>query len=910
MRVTLPRRGTVRTSIIVSCSLALMGSVAAAPIAVIFEPPALEPQSLCTAQPDITVVQAKWQAWDRVAPLDADPEVVLGDIQRLRDADAKTYKDAVAAAFALLEQVPDVALQQKVLVDKIRYEIAAGNAPKVKAEGLVDQLTTSFGDLTPRSLFALAEFYLDGTVVDADAPRGEAYLLSAAANGSPDALLRAAAMRSNGKLENYGLDPKTAVTIAFGAILGEVDPDLCSRINRIARNYESGDIVAQNYPLAERWLRLAADLGDPGAAWKVARYHLTSERIVKNNDILIKYLSQAAEAQIPQAQVELGELYQDGSLMPLDLDKAEALFASAAAHGYRIGALRLVALLEQLVGMPGVNERLEAALRDLSSLPDAPSTALVKLADLLVKKDGRWAARDEVRPLLERAVTQKNPEAAMMLADMVLGDNRDPVAIDRAISLLNLAISEGGKSEAMARLSDIYMCMVPDAPSLELASKWRVSAIAAGNGAGVDVGEAGANSDADLAQAQSMALRGSSSSIAQYVEMLRKADYGEEVLAFWENRIEQNPTAQSALAKLLVESDMSSDGVELSISLLESAIAAGSDAARVTLADLLLGDFSKQPDAQPKALQLLQDAAAHGSGAAIQGLLKQQSNADADQLMTQYGPAIDARGDLDALLFAAEHAATPNARLAYLTLAANSSKCSFSDVIKIGRSYSKAGDKPVAQHWLQIATHLVDDQGWQFASLAQEFLQLKDNPRYAETIVGLLEEAVKHGQIASLDRLIDMRSDTKSSVYDPAKVVALVQQAVKTATPTQLLNLARRIERTRPDLRNQITQTVDIQAIYRTSAEGGNATAMRELAKYLQQRASGPQQLSEAMDWMEKAATEQDPEAMLLLAKAYTVGLGREASLDKAVALLEGAAKLGNDDAKTMLSAMGALQSN
>ena len=172
----------------------------------------------------------------------------------------------------------------------------------------------------------------------------------------------------------------------------------------------------------------------------------------------------------------------------------------------------------------------------------------------------------------------------------------------------------------------------------------------------------------------------------------------------------------------------------------------------------------------------------------------------------------------------------------------------------------------------------------------------------------MLEEAVKLGQVASLDRLFDLRSNRQSPVYDPDKVVALVQQAVTTATPAQLLNLARRIERARPDLRDQITRTVDIQAIYRTSAEGGNATAMRELAKYLQQRATGSEQLVEAMDWMEKAAGQQDPEAMLLLAKAYTVGLGREASLDKAVALLEGAAQLGNVDAKTMLSAMGALQ--
>jgi TPR repeat protein len=228
--------------------------------------------------------------------------------------------------------------------------------------------------------------------------------------------------------------------------------------------------------------------------------------------------------------------------------------------------------------------------------------------------------------------------------------------------------------------------------------------------------------------------------------------------------------------------------------------------------------------------------------------------------------------------------------------------------MKVARGYSGIKDKTTAEHWLTLATNLTEGQGWQYAALAQEFTKLDDQARHAQAIVGLLEEAVKHGQIASLDRLIDLRSNAQSPVYDPEKVVLLVQQAVEKATPAQLLNLARRIERTRPELRNQITQTVDIQAIYRTSAEGGNATAMRELAKYLQQRASGPQQLGEAMDWMEKAAAAKDTEAMLLLAKAYTVGLGREASLEKAVALLEGAAELGNDDAKTMLSAMGALQ--
>jgi TPR repeat protein len=908
MRVLFPRSGTVRTSLITAISITLLGSVSAAPVPVTFEPPPIAPQSLCTVPADISAVAAKWQNWDRSSLPDADPEVVLIDIQRLRDADAATHKDAVAAAFTLLEQIPDNALQQKVLVDKIRYGLASGDVASVNEDGLVDKLATSFGELTPRSLFALAEFYLDGQGVAVDTPRGEAYLLSAAAGGSPDALLRAAQMRANGQLENYGLDPNTAVTIAFGAILGEVDAEVCSRISRIARNYESGDIVEQNYPLAEKWLRLGADLGDPTAAWKVARYHLTSERIVKNNDTLLKYLAQAAEAQIAPAQVELGEFYQDGSLVPQDLDRAEELFRSAANNGYRVGSLRLVALLELRIEEAGALERLEAALRDLTGQTDAPAASLVKLSELLIKKEGRWAARTEVKPLLERAVEQNSPEAALMLADILLRDSRDTATIDRAISLLNLAVSEGGKSEAMARLSDIYMCMVPDAPNLQLAAQWRDSAIAAGNSAGVQVNADGTVDDTDIAQAQSMALRGSSGSVAKYVEMLRQADYGEEVLSFWENRIAQDPTAQGALAKLLVESEVAGDGIQLSIDLLESAVAAGSDAARVTLANLLMGDFAQQPDARARALELLKEAASHGSGAAMVNLLKHQAETTPEAVLQQYLPAIGARGDLDALLFAGEHAQTPNERLSYLTLAANLAKCGFSDIIKLGRGYAQAGDKPVAEHWFSIANHLIESQGWQYASLAQEFIKLKDNGRHAQTITTLLEEAVKHGQIASLDRLIELRSDAQSPVYDPEKVVELVQQAVTTATPAQLLNLARRIERTRPELRDRITQTVDIHSIYRTSAEGGNSVAMRELAKYLQQRANGPQEMTEAMNWMEKAAAGEDPEAMLLLAKAYTVGLGREASLEKAVALLENAAELGSADAKTMLSAMGALQ--
>ncbi|MET3900458.1 TPR repeat protein [Devosia sp. UYZn731] len=907
MRTSISGRAPVTASLVAALGLSWIGAAAAAPVAVVFAPPAIAPQQLCVIQPELSALATKWQAWDGKQLLDSDPEVVLGEIQRLRDGNATLYKSAASAAFALLDHVPDADFQQKLVVDEIRFDMAAGDVATVKSEGLVQKLETSFSALTPRSLFALADIYLAGEAVPADPAKGRAFLLSAAAGGSADALLRAAQMRANGELPEYGLDATTAIAVAFGTILGEIDKDVCSRISRIARYYESGDIVQQDYALAEQWLRLGADLGDPGAAWKVARYHLASERIVKDNDTLVKYLTIAANAQIPPAEVELGEIYQAGSLLPQDLDAAENLYRGAAAGGYRIGNLRLVSLLEDRTSEEGADARLEVALRDLSSFPDAPASALVKLSQVLVKKDGRWGSLAEVRPLLERAVDQKSPDAALMLADIVLTDAREATTIDRAISLLNLAVSEGGKSEAMSRLSEVYMCLVPDAPNLALAASWRESAVAAGNSTMIGDDHATADDDTDLAQAQSMALRGASGRVAQYVDMLRKQNYGDEVIAFWENRMEQDPTAQNMLAKLLVQNGATGDSVKLSINLLEGAVEAGSDAARVTLANLLLTAYVQEPTAQERASALLEEAASHGSGAALERLLElQPDGTKAAVLLQRYQQAIDARGDLDAFLFAASSATNSNERQAYLTKAIDAANCQFSDVIKLARSYASSGDKATAKRWLNIATHLTEGKGWQYASLAQEFALLKDD-QYVATVVGLLEQAVQHGQIASLDRLIELRSDPQSSAYDPPKVVTLVKAAVADASPVQLLNLARRIERATPELRNAITQTVDIQAIYRTSAEGGNPTAMRELGKYLQQRATDPKQLTEAMDWMEKAADAKDPEAMLLLAKAYTVGIGRDASLERAVALLEDAADLGSSDAKKMLSAMGPL---
>jgi TPR repeat protein len=887
-------------------SFALATHGQAAQIPVDFAPPQIAPSSLCAAQTNIDKIISRAQSWPTVDASSVNPEQMLSDIQALRDLDPEGYFDLAETGFAILASNASSALVERALVDRIRYYVAAKKQPELLALGLVDKLEAGGASLSSRALDMLADAYLDGLGVAQNLERGEAYLLAAATRGSSDALLRAAKMRSEGLLAQYKLDPRTAVTLAFGAILGEVDPGICSRIGRIARYYSAGDIVKQDYGLAERWLRVAADLGDPLAAWKVARFHLSSELIKKDNTVLLKYLRQAADHGVPQAEVELGEVYENGSLAPLDLDKAEALYQSAAGRGYRLGHVRLVGLLEHRPDNPDAASRLEAALRSLTARTDAPASAFTKLAQIILAGRGRWAGEDEATALLEKSVELKSADGALMLAELTMGKTNTGGAFDRAVTLLNFAVSDGGKSNGMFALRDAYMCFGPQAPQLELAEVWRKNALAAGN-ATVATLTSGQSDVEQGALVQSQALSGQAGLTARFFDMLSKENIGPEVKAFWQSRVEQDPEAENALAKLLMAAGNNASAVELSIKLLESAARSGSDAARNTLANVLLQERSG-PEVTGRAIDLLTESASHGSGAAILRLADLEKTPIQSEF-AHFAIAVEDRGDLDAMLLAAQLSPAQADRTAYLARALRVASCSFNDVLKLARAHMVAKDENSAAHWLGIATHLTGEKGWQYKALADEYATI-GKLKYQGQILPLLEDAVRYGQFSALQSLLEMRADPASSAYDLARTVSLIQKAATVATPSQLVDLARRIDKTRAAVRVQILKSVKIDAFYRKSAEAGDPQGMREWAKYLQQTARTHAQLTEAMDWMERAADKGDPEAMLLLAKAYTLGIGREASLDRAVDLLKTASGKGNKDASKMLKAMDGLQSS
>ncbi len=82
---------------------------------------------------------------------------------------------------------------------------------------------------------------------------------------------------------------------------------------------------------------MAADLGDGASAWKVARYHLESSAIEKNNDILLRYLKMAADKGVVPAMVELAKIYNAGAIVAKNQVMAREYFIKAADLGNKAG---------------------------------------------------------------------------------------------------------------------------------------------------------------------------------------------------------------------------------------------------------------------------------------------------------------------------------------------------------------------------------------------------------------------------------------------------------------------------------------------------------------------------------------------------------------------------------------------
>jgi len=882
----------------------------AAPVEVTFLPPEIPAQEVCVAKKADPDVVARWQGWDGTGPLDGNPDEVLRDARRLRDLNPTgnfelVDKMLVAASKMGAPKAPDVT------IDRVNLYLKAGKVPQLRQLGIIDALEANAGGLAPKALNLLAGLYLDGLVVKKDQQKGLGYLTQAAMGGNADALLRLAGMNTAGtQTPGWDLDPKLAVTMAFGALVGKLDPEICDRVGRIAREYSKGGVVKQDHTIAEQWLRLAADLGDASAAWKVAQLHLESELIVKNNDTLLKYLNMAASKDVAAAKVELGKLYEAGALVPEDKPKAEALYEEASKLGSRNGLFRLATLLEEEQAVPGNLERYKAALTTLTNMPSPPGWAYSKLAEVVLAEKGRWAGEAEAQALLERGVTLEDADSAQALASILLRHRDEPGVFERATELLGFAVTDAGKIDPMTDLRQAYLCRAPKGADLRLASFWQFTEDAAGNSTefmdNEDIGALNAAEDPiDLARLQTHALYGRPNSVAYYVDYLQRSGASQEMIDFWQARITPISATVDAQARHRVNMSATPEVIAEAIAQLQQARADGLPRASVDLGSLLLDYFPNDPARKAEAISYLEEGAALGQGEAILRLLpleEEAGTASSEDLLARYQQAIEDRGDADALLFAASTSHDMAQKRDYLYRAASVVDCTFENTIKLAGAFVDTEDDAETEHWLQVSLRLAGEDGWRHVAIGDRYMAM-GGPERARTAIALYQDGVKLGDDTAVGRLVKIYADPNGADYAPTKAVEMFKRMIGDAQVADLGKIREKVEKSPPAIRTAVMDEVDWKARYAAEAATGDTVAMRELGLYLRDNGT-PEDASDASSWLKRAADSGDVTAMVELAKAYALGLGIRPSIQQAQVLLKDAAGQGNEEAKRLLASM------
>ncbi|MDP3342284.1 hypothetical protein [Frigidibacter sp.] len=872
-----------------------------------FEPPEMEVAPICVARSSDTDLIAAWGEWDGKALPDRDTGLINRDMRRLAEIDPVAWDATIQAVITLLPQVSPSFTQDHVTLARIEQMIATGDLQALNSAGLVQKLLDRGEENSPRMLNALAGYLTEGVGIERDAARGAEMLMAAGYGGNADALLKLSHQSVAGTApEGWDINPQLAVTMAFGALVGQMDPLICDRIARIAREYSSGEVVQLDHDLALRWYRFAADLGDPLAAWRVAEYELQSELVTKDNAVLLTYLQLAAAGGLPYAQVTLGRAYETGALVPADLERAQQLYEAAARNNDRAALIRLSGFLEsQLAARPELGPEFVETLVRLGDLPAPPPWVFGKHAALIQADKGRWDGSDEAYALLQRGAALDDSAAIQMLAQMDLGTATTDAAFYAVVDRLIHAVTNLGEAGPTADLQAAFLCKAPGAPLLDQAAYWAKTEDTVGSSStpfNPDDLTALADNPEPLTMAalQTQALYGRATPLANFLAVLEQRAAPASEQAFWVDYAARYPNVGTARAALALSQATTPVAHAAALDMFRAAHAAGEEGAALKLGDTLLTDAT--PEARAEALVLLTGLAQTGNGAAMLLLPRADPGAfpDLGAVYSAYAPAIAARGDFEATLLAMPFLPDEAGRETYRQRAMTAMQCSFPEAIAMAQVEDQLDNPDEARRWLSIATHLAGDDGWKIVELADSSRALLDDEA-EPTALALYERAHDLGNRTAVQRLLRLKGNPKRPGYDPEDVVTLYVELVTLSTPDQIPQVLTDLARKETSLRQAVEARLDLDTLYRRSAEAGNPAAMREHATRLQAAATTGADIEASTKWLIRASEAGDVQAMVTLAQAYSMGVGVAPSLTSARGWLEKAALAGDPTAISMV---------
>jgi TPR repeat protein len=885
--------------------------VRAKTVDILFEPPQLDAEAVCDPRLGDETLAAKWAEADPAIPPETDTALIKRDFRRLLEMDPGRWFDVIAAVEANFQSIDPDYSDVNMLIDRIELLLAAGRVGDLQDERLVERLAAMDLTQTPRAQNLLAGYYMRGIGIPKDQAKGEALLLQAAFGGNADAILALVEREVSGApVEGWTVPPDLGVTMAFGALVGKLDPLICDRVNRIAREYMSGQIVTRNPDLAERWFRFSADLGDAVSAWKVAEMHLRAEDIEKDNAVLLHYLATASDAGLPYAQVVLARLEADGALLPRDLAAADAIYRAAGKASAAGAASHVLFLQAQSRRDPAWTERYVTALKTLTSRNDSPAWALIAMAEQVLVAKGRWAGEAEALELLERAIALGEDAAMEKTAQMKVRAADSPADFYMLMDQLIQVVVSAGEVDPMLELSNAYICRAPDAPQVAEADYWvevaRSTSTLAVDYTPQQLAALAANPDLIAeAEIQTQALTGRISAIAQYMYLLERRGVPHGTLAFWDTYATRFPGVTGARANLALLAARSPAERNAALDLFREAVAQGETSAGTKLAETLLENPAATDGDRAEALQILLTLADLGVGDALSML----PVADPDQfpdlaaVMERYSQVIDDRGDFDALLLALPLITDRTVYADYVTRATSITACTFDEALRLTDAVGRAGDRGLFERWLRITDYLAQKDGDALADLADVYSRYatdQDQPR----ILAYYEAARASGSKVAIQRLLNRYSRRASPQYDPGLSAELFVDLVNVSTPEDLPQALTRLRGATPEIRAIAYRSIDEAALFLSAAKAGSPVAMREYALILRTGAASPAEVLESTDWLRKAAEAGEPSAMVDLSEALAFGIGTAPSREESLEWLAKAAELGSDEAAQRLRSL------
>ena len=868
-----------------------------------FLPPEIAREPICVAGLADEQLEAMWSAWSADTLPDRAPDLIRRDMKRLTDLDAVKWFGTIEKVYALMPTVDSQFGPDKAMLERTGLLIAAGRLKELTNQRLIDQLLSSKQGGSPRMLNTLSDYLMQGIGIKQDKEKATAMLVAAGYGGNADALLKIVALQqAGGQVAGWDVPQDIAVTMAFGALVGKLDPLICDRVSRIAREYMNGTIVTRDVALAETWFKFAADLGDTSSAWKVAEMHMRSEDLSKSNDILVKYLTKAAEGGLPFAQVTLGRAYELGALVPQDNNHARSLYAASAKFGDRAGVVRNVLFLQaQAKEDPAKLPEYRAALTELAKRSDAPGWAFIGLAEMVLEKKGRWAGEDEAVALLQKAVALNDPSAAKMLTPIQFRHAKTSAEFYAVIDEVMETVHLNGEIDPMNGLKSAFTCRSPDAPQREEANYWRDISAATGTKtvefSPEDLLQLIARPDVqEMARLQTQALYGRPTAIAQYMAVLERTDAPPAQITFWQDyarRFEKVAVSRGRLERKFaaIGQNIGDPGTYLRMAVAEGDIGAGID-----LAETLM---EADPQAfGPEATAALLPLAATGNGSAMMLLLQTDpaNFPDARSVFDAYAKVIEDRGDFAAILLAIPFLTTSEAVEDYKTRAKTVTDCSFDQVMLMVRTMGDIGDAKTFAQWMDIAQFLSESDSWRMVKMGDTLREFGDAHTVSDQIE-FFEVGYKAGSITAIHRLLETFSKPGTATYNPGRSAELFVDLVGRVDVAEVPHVLQRIASSPPAISAAVYAKIDVEGLYLTSAKAGSAEAMLELGKLIRIRATSADDLALATDWIGKSANLGDVDAMVAYADALAFGIGVDASREKALVWLGKAAEAGNADA-------------